>query len=410
MLSKIQKTIYPLSVILFISFLLFSFKIVNIALILLLIASFLDINQGWEDLKNYYKANKVIISIVLILVLYQFGRAIFSDDFSDKRIGFLGLLFVSFFALFKVVDFKKIFNIVILVVFSLVILGSYNIYQYYITSEEFNMSVGGHIDPMLIAARPYLGYMLNIAIILSFYIFSKIKSKDRYLYLGLALLFICYMIFIAIRIQLVSLACIGVVYFVFYNRMKLLYKVGLIIVLGLLSITLLFISPTLKDRFEVSTLMSTNVIDRLAEKEPRIVIWRCSKGISEEASFNPLFGVGKKEIIDTKLLRCYEEKTINNPMRQYFLDAQFGTHNLFIEFYLLSGIIGLVLLLSLFLYLSVKVRRNFFAFALVVILFNFCFVENLLDGQLGAYLLGFTLFLALFLNNNDINQKNMNLN
>lgn len=398
MLSKVQKFIYPFSVILFISFLLFGFKIVNIALILLIVASFLNINEGWEDLKSYYKANSVIICFIIILILYQFGRASFSDDLSDKRIGFLGLLFVSFFVLFRIRDFNKLFNVVILVVSCLVVSGSYNIYQYYITSEEFNMSVGGHINPMLIVARPYLGYILNIAIILSFYMFSKIKSKVIYIYLGLALLYICYMMFIAIRIQLVSLACIGVIYFVFYNKMKLLYKIGLIVILGLSSITLLFISPTLKDRFEISTLMSANVIDGLAEKEPRIVIWRCSKGISEEASFNPLFGVGKKEIINTKLLRCYEEKTINNPMRQYFLDAQFGTHNLFIEFYLLSGIIGLVLLLGLFLYLGVKVRGNFFAFAMVVVLFNFCLVENLLDGQLGAYLFGFTLFLIVLQN------------
>ncbi|MBN8105843.1 hypothetical protein, partial [Vibrio vulnificus] len=76
----------------------------------------------------------------------------------------------------------------------------------------------------------------------------------------------------------------------------------------------------------------------------------------------------------------------------------FNTHNQFVEYYLLSGIIGLSLFLSLFFNIGIVIRRNFHSIALLVCLFNFCLVENLMDRQLGAYLIGLTLFLALKIN------------
>ncbi|MFM9401186.1 O-antigen ligase family protein [Myroides odoratimimus] len=395
MLSKIRSYLYPLNVSLFVLFLFFDFRIVNIALVLLLITSFLNVKEGWNDFKNYYQENKSIVFILFTLVMYQLIRAFIGDDLGDKRIGFLGLLLVSFFGLFNIKDIKMLFSAIILILFFLVVGGGVNIYKYFIGSDEFNMSTGGHIDPMLIVARPYLGFMLNIGIILSLYMFSKIKSRVRYLYLGSALLFVCYMMFIAIRIQLVSLACIGVIYFIFYNKIKVLYKLGLLILLLFFSIGIISVSPTLRNRFEVDTLIGTNVIDKLAEKEPRIVIWRCASSIVKEEGFSPIVGIGNIGIIDNKLAQCYDDSTHDNKMRQYFLDALFNTHNQFIEYYLLSGAIGVLLLFSLFFRTAVIVRKNFFSIGLLVCLFNFCFVENLLDRQLGAYLFGFTLFLIV---------------
>ncbi|WP_025124100.1 O-antigen ligase family protein [Myroides odoratimimus] len=395
MLSKIRSYLYPLNVSLFVLFLFFDFRIVNIALVLLLITSFLNVKEGWNDFKNYYQENKSIVFILFTLVMYQLIRAFIGDDLGDKRIGFLGLLLVSFFGLFNIKDIKMLFSAIILILFFLVVGGGVNIYKYFISSDEFNMSTGGHIDPMLIVARPYLGFMLNIGIILSLYMFSKIKGRVRYLYLGSALLFVCYMMFIAIRIQLVSLACIGVIYFIFYNKIKVLYKLGLLILLLFFSIGIISVSPTLRNRFEVDTLIGTNVIDKLAEKEPRIVVWRCASSIVKEEGFSPIVGIGNIGIIDNKLAQCYDDSTHDNKMRQYFLDALFNTHNQFIEYYLLSGAIGVLLLFSLFFRTAVIVRKNFFSIGLLVCLFNFCFVENLLDRQLGAYLFGFTLFLIV---------------
>lgn len=275
------------------------------------------------------------------------------------------------------------------------LVGGYNIYQYYISTDYFTLSVGGHIDPMLIVARPYLGYVLNIGIILSLYQFTKVKSNIRFLYLGSALAFLLYMMFIAIRIQLVSLACIGVIYFVFYNKLRIAYKIGILMLLIPLCIGIISINPTLKSRFEIETLIGGNVLEGLAEKEPRVIIWRCSSFIAKEDSFNPIIGLGNINIINNKLAQCYDDSTYNNSMRQYFLDTLFNTHNQFIEYYLLSGSIGVLLLLSLFIRTVFVVRTNFYALALIVCLFNFCIVENLLDRQLGAYLFGFTLYLAL---------------
>lgn len=398
MLSRIYSYIYQFSVFIFIFFLLFDFKIVNIGLILLLVTSFLNVKEGWKELKNYSIENRNIVILLFILVFYQLIRAFFGDDLGDKRIGLLGLLIASFFGLFWVKNIKKFFCSILFILILLVGVGLVNIYQYFLKSDEFNMTGGGHIDSILIVARPYLGFMLNIGIILSLYMFSKIKNKTRYVYVGIALLFIIYMIFIAIRIQLVSLACIGVIYFIFYNKIRFAYKLGLLTLLICLCIGLILVTPTLKSRFEVETLVGANVIDKLAEKEPRIVIWRCSNIIAKEEGFNPIVGVGNIDIIDNKLAQCYDDTTHDNKMRQYFLDALFNTHNQFIEYYLLSGVIGVLLLFGLFVRTALVVRKNFFAIGLLFCLFNFCFVENLLDRQLGAYLFGFTLYLIVSIN------------
>ncbi|MEK6492432.1 O-antigen ligase family protein [Myroides odoratimimus] len=382
-------------VIIYLAFLLFDLKIVNIVLPLVFITSFLNYKDGLIEFKDYFRENKGVIFMLLALIFYQLLIAFLGDDLGDKRIGFLGLLITSFICLFKVTNVHFLCKTIIFVVFGLILGGGFNIYNYFISSDEFNMSTGGHIDPMLIVARPYLGFILNIGIILSLFMFSKIKSKVRYIYLGAALLFVCYMVFIAIRIQLVSLACIGIIYYVFYNKMKVLYKFGLLILLLSFSIGIVSVSPTLRNRFEVDTLIGTNVIDKLAEKEPRIIIWRCASSIAKEKDFSPIVGVGNIGIIDKKLAQCYDDSTHGNKMRQYFLDALFNTHNQFIEYYLLSGTIGVVLLLSLFVRTALRVRKSFFSIGLLVCLFNFCFVENLLDRQLGAYLFGFSLYMIL---------------
>lgn len=389
---------YYLLVCIYLFFLLLDFKIVNIAMPLVFVLSFIHFKEGLNDLKGFYKKNKNIVWILISFILFQFIRALLADDLGDKRIGFLGLLLASFFVLFRMKKMKFIFNSIILAITILVFAGGYNIYKYYISSEEFNMIGGGHIDPMLIVARPYLGYVLNIGIILLSYLAFQIKEKKRYIYMLLALLFVSYMMFIAIRIQLVSLFCIVIMYFVFYNKLKIAYKLGLFLSLIIVGTFLFSTSSTLQERFEIKTLLNENVVEKLAQKEPRVVIWSCAKSIAQEENFNKVIGIGDKKVIDSKLATCYDLSTKNNPMRDYFLDALFNTHNQFVEYYLLSGIIGLSLFLSLFFNIGIVIRRNFHSIALLVCLFNFCLVENLMDRQLGAYLIGLTLFLALKIN------------
>ncbi|MDR0228184.1 MAG: O-antigen ligase family protein [Flavobacteriaceae bacterium] len=391
------RKLYLFLVVVFVFFLLFDFKVVNIVLPITFVSAFISYKEGITDFKNYISNNKVLLSILFSLVIYEIIIAILAKDLDDKRIGFYGLWIASFLVLFRLKNISCFFNVILGVVFILMLGGSYNIYQYYLSTDDYEMGVGSHINPMLIVARPYLGYILNIGIILSLYMYSSITEKIRYGYLILAICFFSYLVLIANRIQLVSLSVIFILYFSIYTKMRLSYRIGAFGLLCVLVISMIRINPTLASRFEIKTIkeQNDNFIDRLSFKEPRIVIWKCSAEIAEDSNFNPLIGVGNKKIIDSKLSDCYDKTTVNNPMRQYFLDEQFGTHNLFVEFYLLSGLIGILLLLSLFVYISFKVRKNFFAFSIAIALFNFCLVENLLDGQLGAYLLGFTLFVIL---------------
>lgn len=382
---------------LYIYFMVFGFMIVNMALLALVILFFVNYKQSKEQLVTYWTTNKTVLLILLSTVGFQFVHGAITGDLSAKRFGFLGLLIVSAFVLSWVQELKLIAKIFLFCITLLLVAGSYNIYNYYVSAVEFDLSSGGHIDRMLIVNRPYLGFMLTIGILTALYL-TRIYTKYKLYYGGLSLLFLVYLVFIGNRIQVVSLVVLVLLYLLCYAKIKGIKKIGGFAFICLVVFLLFNYTPILKKRFELDSLTTiTQITERLEEKEPRVLIWKCAWSFTQEPSFQPFFGVGKVETLENKLRSCYDGISLQNPMRNYFIDAQFNTHNQFIEYYVLTGIIGGGLLLSLFCAVLVKVRRYFIPTALTFALFNFCFVENLFNRQLGVYLFGFVLTFVLML-------------
>lgn len=397
MFSKtVDKSIVVVSVI-YLIFLTFGISITNIALAVLIGLCLIDFNVSKAALLERIKYNRLIYSLFFISMMYQFIIAFFAEDLGDRRIGYLCLQFLSLLVLFRINNVRFILNTYLIALSALMLLGCFNMYNYYISTNIFNMNAGGHINKILVVARPYLGFILNIGILGSLFLFKQTKEKFRYIYVVLPILYIIYMIIISIRIQLLSLFFIAIIYFLFYYRITILKKIAAISLILMGFICLMTLSSNLQERFAITSLKEKNVVEALSYKEPRVTIWGCTFSIINQCDFNPFFGIGNMQKLENKLVECYEVKTINNPMRDYFLHDRFNTHNQFLEYYVLSGVFGLLILVGIFGFLFYKVRKYFIPFGMLLVTFNFFLVENLFDRQIGTYYFTFVINLVLML-------------
>jgi O-antigen ligase len=96
------------------------------------------------------------------------------------------------------------------------------------------------------------------------------------------------------------------------------------------------------------------------------------------------------------MTRCYDKTITNRHRANFFVKSTLNTHNQFLNIYLTSGLMGLVLVFMFFISFLIQVKKHFLSVALVVAVFLFFCVENVLHRQLGAYYFGLLLAFALF--------------
>jgi len=132
----------------------------------------------------------------------------------------------------------------------------------------------------------------------------------------------------------------------------------------------------------------------------RSQIWDCALKISKESS-NLLFGIGFRETTN-RLVLCYTNEIKDEATKQNFISNRFNTHNQFMDFYISSGLISLLLFLGVLGTLFIQNRKQFFPIALLIAILLFGIVENFFHRQIGAYYFGFILAI-LFINNSYLN-------
>ena len=97
-----------------------------------------------------------------------------------------------------------------------------------------------------------------------------------------------------------------------------------------------------------------------SDYEPRIVIWKCASGMTNQHNFNPLFGFEGYKTIEENFLDCYAETIENQSKKEYFLEEQFNSHNQFIDLFLIGGVIAFGLFCAFFINCLLKSESNFF--------------------------------------------------
>ena len=254
--------------------------------------------------------------------------------------------------------------------------------QYYLfsTTRSFEL-FNSLIENRFILERPYFALNCLLSIICIKFLLVNSNIKRGYLFCFLAIIVFTLFI-IAARLAMGISVLLSFLFFL--KEKKIIY---FIILSSILAITII---------------SSRYIIQRIAlEKgEPRIVIWQCAKSIVDEKDFNYCIGTFSSEVVDNKLISCYNSKEVSNGPYWWIgkNNYKYNTHNQFLWFFTSYGLIGIML----FLFVFVIHIRNFYKFRneyslFFVLIFIFqCLFENVLSRQLGIYV--FLWFCFIFIN------------
>lgn len=325
------------------------------ALVLLIFIETL-IFMRWDDVKFFTK----ILSVPVIVLL--------AIPVKNKYLPLLGFLIGA---------------LVLMFTSYLRILG------YYFQNEGFEFSVGKFINEVLMGDRPYVGFVYVLSILLCVYFSLNTKKKIyRILLIFTAVLFFVLVLLISARLSMLSLACLVLLSF-FYTKN---WKIPITLVLGIIVSVFLLIkfNPNFVDRFYSGFKQEKYTLENAMIMEPRYHIWDCAIDLVKEEKGAFWKGIGFQWTTDY-LVDCFHthDNFKSSDHRQYFIRSRFNTHNQFLGIYLSSGFLALCLFFSFFIMSFFKSRKNYFAFASILVLFLFCLVENVLSRQMGCLLFGF---------------------
>jgi len=264
-------------------------------------------------------------------------------------------------------------------------------YYYFTDGKKYALNNYSKINEILNYERPYLGFFSLINIIICFFYFSILKKK---IFSSIVAFFSIFLI-IVISARLAFIVLFLLLIIAFLKKMDI-KNIAKIVFFSIGVGVLLFVSNnSLKDRFSQ------------LGKDARVITW---KGASEifHKNANYFFGSGSEENTREKLLEYYKSREgyVSLDEKNRFINNNYNTHNQYINEILKGGLLGLLLFIIpqlVLLYNNFK-KNNSWALMFLVSIMSFCFVENILNRQVGVYLYAIVLSLTSItfkLENND---------
>ncbi|MCZ8197457.1 MAG: O-antigen ligase family protein [Flavobacterium sp.] len=372
------KKIYEISVLLLLISLSFSKAFPNLILGLTLILFLFDRIKN----KHLFRLDGVQISILTIMLYLLVKSSINNSLMYDSSIlSRIIIILILPILICNISKNKIIFALIVSALVSITI-ATYNIFFFYLKYHYLPFERGEIINKLLVIERPYLGFFCLIALISCIYL-SAIKVKYKTLLIILSLVFTFFIILIAARLALISGLLLSVIYLIFYTKYRPFNK------LLILSISLVLVSIVVISNKNLSTrLLSNLTAEKLKYYDARIDIWDCSLRLIESKEFDFFFGSRSYQYIENSLVECYKTKfDYDLKKRSWFVESRFNTHNQFLDFFLMAGVLGAILFFY-FNYLIIKESiYNFYFFSLVLSLVLFFIFENVFHRQLGCYLI-----------------------
>lgn len=247
-------------------------------------------------------------------------------------------------------------------------------YYYFTDGKKYALKNYSKINNILYYERPYLGYFSVLNIIISYYIFKKLKKKTVAILIFIISLMLIIIISARLSILTVFLLTIIVAYIELNKNQKVIVFCCLT---GLLTL-FFFNKSSLKSRF-----LQIN-------KDARVVIWSGAYSSFQKTN-NHMLGSGSQVKTRTELLNHYMhyQKYESTDERNRFIKKNYNTHNQYINELLRGGILGLIIFTfpQLFnLFWGFKRVDKTFNLLLLISILSFCMVENILERQIGVYL------------------------
>ncbi len=334
------------------------------------------------------------IKLLFLFVLYFILKAIFNNVFIENINQYKHILIVMIVSIlsFNIVDEILIKKAFLTGLFVAVIYSFFKIGVYYYQCNILPLGNSYEVKEMLLIHRPYFGFMCFLGIVFALDLIKRSSSSiEKYVYISLLFILFLFTYLIVARLSMLLILLFFFFKFIFSTEKKTVLI--LVLFIATFFVTLIF-NNNFQKRFHIqSTLEETKKV--FSNQEPRVVIWDCGfTDLLSDKEANLLLGYKNPKNIQSNLNDCYEHKIENISKREYYLATEFNTHNQFLDFFLQGGIIGLLLFTTLFIYSIYTLRHSKTAVLILFSFFLFCFFENILHRQLGAYLFG--IFIPLY--------------
>ena len=261
---------------------------------------------------------------------------------------------------------------------------------------SFGFLESAHIIEALLMDRIYLGLLSVLSIIFSYKLLRKEFDPNNGYYLANIILQAAFVLFLVSRIAIVVLL-LSFVLSLWYRQKRgpqLLFFGGSIALIVVLAFVL---SNDLRKQFFYNNNPEhqEGLLANTMALEPRIVIWDCALDIAQTESV-ALTGNGFTQT-NLDMLACYESDIDNPIKKEWFLTKKYNVHNQFLDLYLGSGVLAMLLFAAGFIASFLRHRRSLYPSALVMATVIFLMAENMFHRQIGAYYMGLIWALLMFL-------------
>jgi len=382
----------------------------NISIAVLFIASLFSGNLI-SKLRNIYKS-----PIILLFILFYFLHFIGLIYSENIKYGFFNLEVRSAFIVFPIImylikpnksEIKKQSILFATSTFVVAVLGLlYRTYFYFFQWKDTGFFYNDNLINIFGFQAVYYAIYVNFAIFIFIYHISigsfKNKNIKILIYFIIAFLFV-FNFLLASRISILSLYIISGFLLIKYllQKKNIILNIGIGISFLLLLLAMFSLFPKTVKRFK----SVTNSEFSFTNKNPinhfngnisnnnwnglntRLAIWTCAL---EEIEERPVLGSGTGDFLDDLHNRFKTNKF-------YFgLESKYGTHNQFLQFLLMFGIIGFLFLLIFMLYpLFLALKHKNTLYSIFIILFLFAMLtEDVFSRNQGVIL--FSFFSGLF--------------
>lgn len=272
-----------------------------------------------------------------------------------------------------------------------IIITLINMASYWFNYGEIVLTQGSEVSDILNIKRPYLGIFIVTSIFIQLKNISRGFWNKNYYWLVLTQLI--FVILISARLATVlALIAVFIHFLALYKNHKIKLTLFLLGAIGLVALVML--NPVMQKRLKIEEGYKID-LERTLDHEPRYVILSCASDFLSEGI--PFFGYSGNNELQSKLNNCYANKIKKKGKREYYLRAQFHTHNAYLNFTFLGGWVALLLFVSLLLYPIFKSKYPIETKFMMLIFGCFFLFENVLHTNHGSIFFG--IFYMYYLNN-----------
>ncbi|MBZ4035791.1 O-antigen ligase family protein [Flavobacterium sp. 17A] len=352
-----------------------------------------------EVFKPRFSAKNILLLLTSYLILKSALNGNLLFDFKILK-GLLLVFWISIL-LHKIEDLKTLKFVILIGINSCILVSLILIGAFFFKTGILPFSNTAEVNKLLLLERPYIGFIAVLGFLLALEKAVEIV-KWRKIYIFNSVVLLGFILLISARISIITIFFIAGIYFLFYLKTKWYKKILGALMLFLLFAVIVVSNKNIAERFFIKSNLEQS-LQQASDYEPRIVIWNCAYKMTKLDDFNFFTGFDGYQTIKNNLLDCYSYSIENASKKEYFLTEKFNTHNQFIDFYLVGGIIAFLLFTLFFIKLFLEVKLDFFKIAITVSFLLFFIVENIFYRQFGCYLFG---IFVLILPQTKINEEN----